>query len=52
MIKPVSLRNQIEIGLAVVLLAVFTGCAGGYVEGVGYGGPVVVAGTGRRRAWL
>jgi len=39
--------KQIKIGLAVALLAAFTGC-GGYVGvdggGYGYGGPVVVAG--------
>ena len=41
--KPHSLVDQIKIGLAVALLAGLTGCAGGYVEGGGYGGAVVVA---------
>ncbi len=33
---------QIKMVLAAALLAVLTGCAGGYVEGGGYGGAVIV----------
>jgi hypothetical protein len=42
--KTHALVNQIKIGLAVALLAAFTGCVGGYVDGGGYGGAVVVPG--------
>jgi hypothetical protein len=42
--QPDSPVQQIKIGLAALLLAAVTGCAGGYVEGYGYGGPVVVDG--------
>jgi hypothetical protein len=36
--------QQIKIGLALALLVGLTGCVGGYVDGGGYGGTVVVPG--------
>jgi hypothetical protein len=41
--KSGNLVNQIKMGLAMALLAAFTGCVG-YVDGGGYGGTVVVPG--------
>jgi hypothetical protein len=41
--NPKGAVDRIKIGLGIGLLAVLTGCAGGYVEG-GYGGVAVVPG--------